>query len=89
VSVVVQHLSIQNVFIKPFLYQQMSQSAYSETPPKTPNSKLQHQQQHSNNKNTHRYAPDLHPVCITNHEAEGRVTAATVHLEELWGAGRI
>jgi hypothetical protein len=28
-----------NVFIKPFLHQQMSQSAYTEIQPKTPNSK--------------------------------------------------
>lgn len=38
---------------------------------------------------THRYAPDLHPVSVANHEAEGRVGSTTVHLHELWVASSV
>lgn len=38
---------------------------------------------------TYRYAPDLHPVSVANHEAERRVTSTAVHLHKLWIAGRV
>lgn len=38
---------------------------------------------------THRDAPDLHPVCVADHEAERRLSGAAVHLQELGITGRV
>lgn len=38
---------------------------------------------------THRYAPDLHPVRVANHQAERGFAAAAMHLHELWRASRV
>lgn len=38
---------------------------------------------------TYRYAPDLHPVSVANHEAERRVSSTAVHLHKLWIAGSV
>lgn len=38
---------------------------------------------------TYRYAPDLHPVTVANHEAERRVSSTAVHLHKLWIAGSV
>lgn len=38
---------------------------------------------------THRYAPDLHSVSVADHEAQGRLSSAAVHLHELRIAGSV
>lgn len=38
---------------------------------------------------TYRYTPDLHPISVADHEAEGRVTGAAVHLHKLWVPRRV
>lgn len=38
---------------------------------------------------TYRHVPDLHAVSVANHEAEGGVSSAAVHLHKLWVARRV
>lgn len=38
---------------------------------------------------TYWYTPDLHPVCVADHEAERRLRRTAVHLQELGISGRV